>query len=248
MRNALPEYYSSLAPFRNALNSGRGVLMYHHVGPRPRAARIKGLYVGTELFKRQIAELSNAAFSTPAYNGVLTNCGAGPEVFLSFDDGFCDVFHNAFPVLTQHGFRAIQFVVADLFGKTSEWQIPSGDVPGPLMDGAQIKEWLAAGNEIGSHTLTHPRLTQIPVAQAREEITASKKKLEDQFGRKIHHFCYPYGDYNPAVRELVREAGYRTACTTEFGVNVAGTSPFALKRITARYKSRSLKTGFGLFG
>ncbi len=249
MTASLPEYYSSLAPFRDFLLTGRGLLMYHHVAPRPAGARIKGLYVTPKLFQQQMAELNDAGFIAPDYNSILTTANQpGPpraEVFLTFDDGFADVFENAAPILRQHGFRAIQFLVADLIGKTSEWQIPSGDVPGKLMDKSQVQEWLAAGNQIGSHTLTHPRLTQIPVSQAREEISASRKKLEDMFGRPVHHFCYPYGDLNATVMDLVKDAGYRSACTTGSGVNDGATNPFALKRIMARYKSRSLKSLFG---
>jgi peptidoglycan/xylan/chitin deacetylase (PgdA/CDA1 family) len=105
------------------------------------------------------------------------------------------------------------------------------------MDHAEIREWLAAGHEIGSHSCTHPHLSRIPLPQAREEITASKKKLEDLFGRPVEHFCYPYGDRNDAVVDLVREAGYRTACTMDFGVNTVATSPLALRRILARHPS-----------
>jgi peptidoglycan/xylan/chitin deacetylase (PgdA/CDA1 family) len=126
-------------------------------------------------------------------------------------------------------------------GKTSEWQKGSGELPGILMDKTQVKDWLASGQEIGSHTLTHPRLTQISPLQAREEIFASKKRLEDAFGKAIEHFCYPYGDWNPEIREIVREAGYASGCTTKFGVNTPEADPFALKRITVRYPSRKLK-------
>ena len=52
-----------------------------------------------------------------------------------------------------------------------------GEAPAPLMDAAQVKDWLAAGHEIGSHTLTHPWLTRLPLSEAREEISGSKKKL-----------------------------------------------------------------------
>ena len=109
------------------------------------------------------------------------------------------------------------------------------------MDAGQVREWLAAGHDIGSHTLTHPFLTRLSTAQAREEVTASRKKLEDLFSRPILHFCYPYGDWNEAVRDLVAAAGYKTACTTDAGVNTAAESPLSLKRFTARYRSRTLK-------
>ena len=60
------------------------------------------------------------------------------DVFLTFDDGFTDVFNNALPILREHGFRSIQFLVANLLGKTSEWQASSGELPGVLMDKAQM--------------------------------------------------------------------------------------------------------------
>ncbi len=109
------------------------------------------------------------------------------------------------------------------------------------MDAGQVREWQSAGHEIGSHTRTHPFLTQLPPDQAREEITSSRKELEDLFGRPILHFCYPYGDWNERVRDLVAEAGYKTACTTDPGINRPGVSPLALKRFTARYRSRNFK-------
>jgi peptidoglycan/xylan/chitin deacetylase (PgdA/CDA1 family) len=236
-----PRYYSSLGPFRELFATGRAVLTYHHVGARPRGVRLKGLYVNPKLFEQQIAELKADGFETDAFGTVWSNQGRTKAVSVTFDDGFADVYENALPVLRKHGFSSIQFLVTELLGKTSEWQTSSGELPGVLMDEAQIKDWLASGQEIGSHTLTHPWLTQVSLSQAREEICASKKKLEDAFGRVVEHFCYPYGDWNPAIRELVAEAGYKSACTTKFGVNRAEAHPFELKRITARYPSRKLK-------
>ncbi|HVV00691.1 MAG TPA: polysaccharide deacetylase family protein [Verrucomicrobiae bacterium] len=247
----LPACYSRLGPFRELFETARPILMYHHVGPRPRGARLKGLYVSPRLFKIQIEELARAGFKTPPFAECLTNGSAistptatrpPRDIFLTFDDGFVDVFDHALPVLDEHGFSAIQFVLPDLLGKTNEWQERQGDVSHPLMDAAQVREWLAAGQEIGSHSLTHPWLTRIPIAGAREEIFASKKKLEDLFGRRVDHFCYPYGDCNEAIRDLAREAGYRTACTTRRGINEPPLDPFSLNRFTARYPSRSWKS------
>jgi len=228
-------YYSSLGPFQELFATGHALLTYHHVGPRPRRVRLKGLYVSPKLFARQMAELKAAGFETDTFGTVASSEVRPKRIFLTFDDGFSDVFENALPVLRQHGFRSIQFLVADLLGKASEWQKASGEIPGNLMHKVQIEDWLAAGQEIGSHTLTHPRLTQVSLSEAREELSGSKKKLEDTFGKPIEYFCYPYGDWNAEIRDLVAEAGYKSACTTEFGVNSGEADPFALKRITARY-------------
>lgn len=73
--------------------------------------------------------------------------------------------------------------------------------------------------EVGSHTLTHPRLPDIPIEDAVEEITSSKQQLEDVTGKCVTSFCYPYGAYNPVHRDVVRDAGYlfaRTVSRYEF--------------------------------
>jgi peptidoglycan/xylan/chitin deacetylase (PgdA/CDA1 family) len=204
---------------------------------------MKGLYVSPKLFRRQLDELQGARFHTPAFGSILQG-GANPrrQVFLTIDDGFTDVLEHALPALRAHGFRAILFLVVDLIGKTSEWQRRDNDVPQPLMDATQIREWIEAGQEIGSHTRSHPYLTRLDLEKAREEIVGSKQRLEDKFGQAVDHFCYPFGDWNPAVRDRVGEAGYRTACTTRPGVNGAEQDPLVLNRFTARYPSRKLST------
>jgi peptidoglycan/xylan/chitin deacetylase (PgdA/CDA1 family) len=164
---------------------------------------------------------------------------------ITFDDGYVNVLRHALEPLATTGFTAVQYLVADLLGRCNEWDVALGEAAEPMLDAGQVRQWLAAGHDIGSHTRTHPYLTRIPLAQAREEIVASKRKLEDLFHRPIEHFCYPYGDWNDAVRDLVAEAGYRTACTTQPGVNDADSSPLALKRVTARYASRRLGNLFG---
>ena len=105
------------------------------------------------------------------------------RVVFIFDDGFVNVLTHALDPLAANGFRAIQFLVADRIGQMNEWNRADGEVLAPLMDAAQIRDWLTAGHQIGSHTLTHPYLTRLSLAQAREEITASKKKLENLFRR-----------------------------------------------------------------
>ncbi len=239
---ALPGYYHTLAPFRESFQTGTPILTYHKLGPRPFGVRLKGLYVSEKLFAQQLAELRAAGFITPPFAEMIQPAtSAVPRIALTFDDGFSNVLRHGLAPLTRYQFRAIQFLVADLLGKTNEWDARSGEAREALMDASQIRDWLAAGHEIGSHTLTHPHLTRLSPNVAREEIFASKKKLEDLFGRPVEHFCYPYGDYNEAVRELVAEAGYRTACTTVSGVNLPTENPLELKRHTARYQSLSLK-------
>lgn len=70
---------------------------------------------------------------------------------------------------------------------------------------------LAQLHEIGAHTITHPVLTDIPLADARQEIEDSKKWLEDVLGQAVTSFCYPRGAHNQQLLTLVKAAGYRMA-------------------------------------
>jgi peptidoglycan/xylan/chitin deacetylase (PgdA/CDA1 family) len=245
MRPSVPAHFHTLKPFLDLFKAGVPILMYHKIGPRPPGARLRGLYVRRERFVRQLEEFQEAGFAscTPAQANAKSRSNAAPNrrVVLSFDDGFRNVFQNALEPLAQRQFRAIQFLVSNCIGKLNEWDLRDGEVPEPLMDTAQVREWLRAGHRIGSHSLTHPRLTRLSLRDAQEEILASKKKLEDTFGVAVEDFCYPYGDWNQAVRDLVMEAGYRTACTTDYGVNLPATPPLELRRITVRHPTRSLK-------
>ncbi len=242
VRQALPGQYHKLKPFAGLFQTGVPILMYHKIGVRPSRVRLKGLYVSREVFERQLAELRQAGFVTCSAPEACANGVAVRRITLTFDDGFRNVLENAAGPLAQARFRATQFLVPSFIGKLNEWDLRDGEAPEPLMDAVQIREWIGAGHRIGSHSSSHHCLTRLTLRDAREEIFASKKKLEDMFGAPVEDFCYPYGEWNPAVRDLVIEAGYRTACTTQFGVNTPATPPFALFRISVRHPTRTLRS------
>jgi peptidoglycan/xylan/chitin deacetylase (PgdA/CDA1 family) len=233
------QVYVSLAPFRRAFAAGLPILMYHKVARPRRDSIARGLYVTPALFRRQMQELRRAGYASASLTGAPVSSSPN-QIVITFDDGFANVLDNALEALREAGFRAIQFLVADRLGRRNDWDAARGDRAEPLMDAAQVRDWLAAGNEIGSHTLSHPRLSQLSRDDARREIADSRKKLQDLFGVGVDHFCYPFGDFNSEVRDLVMAAGYATACGTEPGVNTRATDRFALKRHLAGHRRPGL--------
>jgi len=242
---ALPDYYSELRPFLKDFNEGHPILCYHKIARPPAKARIKGLYLDPDLFLSQMNEISQAAFISMLPNEATHSNGS--SITITFDDGFANNLTEAAPLMQQSGIRAINYLVADRIGQTSDWEASEGGEADSLMNESQIRDWLAAGHWIGAHTCTHPRLSRLPRDRAREEITAGRKKLEDRFGIPVEHFAYPYGDYDDTTVELVREAGFKTACTMHRGINLTETPALELKRWTARYPSRTLKNLFRHF-
>lgn len=231
-----PGEFASLARDRWMFADGTVILMYHKIAPAPLSTNLPVLYVNPRHFARQMDELlASGAACVPIAEVCSAPRNDTGAFCVTFDDGFRNVFDAALPVLRTRKLRSIQYIVGSLIGGEDAWDRAIGEPPQPLMDDTQIREWLAEDQEIGSHTLTHPRLTQIPREQARREIFDSKKLLEDRFGRGIDHFCYPYGDHNDVIVDLVGEAGYASACTVEFGAaRVArDTRATALPRVMA---------------
>ena len=135
-------------------------------------------------------------------------------------------------------------VLAELARKLLKADVASIRIPGLMLTWDEVRELNREGVDIGSHTVTHPIMTQISEEGAEQEIRDSKRLLEQQLDHPVRHFCYPNGsaeDFSPAIERMVQEAGFVSATTTIPGVNRAGENRFALKRIDAvRPSLRSL--------
>lgn len=152
-------------------------------------------------------------------------------VLLTFDDGFADFASDALPTLTRFGFPATLYVATAYIGGTSLWLRREREAARPMLTWQQLSRIAASGIECGAHTHTHPQLDAIPIAAARREITYSGEVLAQHLGRAITTFAYPFGYYTPAIRQLVREAGYASACAVNYAMSAPGEDPFALSRL-----------------
>jgi peptidoglycan/xylan/chitin deacetylase (PgdA/CDA1 family) len=83
----------------------------------------------------------------------------------------------------------------------------------------ELRRLASDGLILGAHTRTHPLLTQIPVEEARQEITGSCRDLETQIGDVLPIFCYPDGAYDEAAIGILKEEKCALAFTTVHGQN-----------------------------
>lgn len=220
------------------------ILMYHNIAHPPADGGLKGLYVSPAMFRFQMWYLKVSGFAVVPLHHVTemegNNSSSTKVVALTFDDGYEDFYVNAFPILQKYGYPATVFVVSDLVGTTNSWDENSLGIRKQLMTWDRIRQLSAYNVFFGSHTRTHPFLTKIGHEDAKEEIYGSKKTIEEQTGVHVDTFCYPYGDCNHAVIEMVREAGYKVAVTTNRGSVRTGDDPLVLRRAFIRYNTHPL--------
>ena len=219
---------------------GLVILMYHKIGQPLAGSRLHDLYVGRRAFDRQMSEFAAAGQRPVPYGEALATIEAGGSGFcLTFDDAFANVFDHALPILRARGLRAMLFVVAR--ADRQKRRMGSRRRRAAATAHGRTPDQRVAGRRAGNrraHPSRTPHLAEIPPAQARAEIFDGKKRLEDRFGVPVRHFCYPYGNYDARVRDLVAEAGYASACITArdaatFGANRPGVHPLELRRIMA---------------
>jgi len=216
------------------------ILMYHHIG---RNAPTQW-WVKTKNFHRQMKKLKKAGYKSIRLRDIYdykmkkVDLPLHP-IIITFDDGYRNFLTEAFPILKKYGFTATIFIITD---KTAD----SGD---ERMDNSWDRKseskyrdehliwpelrWLAEkGIEIGSHTRTHPNLTQLEKADLKKEIRESKRVLEERLGIPIESFCYPGGKRNLPIAETVKEAGYTAAVIVTSGIeNTEKMNLFNLKSI-----------------
>jgi len=135
------------------------------------------------------------------------------NVVITFDDGYEDVYLNAFSILQKYGFNAFIFIITGFVGKSNSWDFNLGRKRKKHLSWKQIKEMSQFGFGFGSHTVNHPDLTKINTNWVEYELKKSKEVLEDKLGKEVIFLSYPFGRYNRFVQEEAQRLGYKRAYT-----------------------------------
>ncbi len=139
-------------------------------------------------------------------------------VVVTFDDGYSDNYTEALPILEQRGMKATVFMVTNNVG-----------LPGYLT-WDQLHDMEKRGIELGSHTANHLPLTNMTVAEARDEARKSKLMMEWKGLKTVFVLSYPNGKYDKFLPDILKEEEYLAAVTGDAGLNTFQTDPYRLLR------------------
>jgi peptidoglycan/xylan/chitin deacetylase (PgdA/CDA1 family) len=207
-----------------------------------------GLSTGVDDFRRHLDALEDWGATVLPLRQATAGLASGtlPDraVVLTFDDGYASVVETAWPLLRERSMPATLFVVS---GSLSTDLRFAWDECEPVHDRHRLAtsdELLGAaaeGLDLGSHTVSHPWLPELPAAELEREMVDSRAALEELLGRPVRSLAYPTGGWTPRVRAAAEAAGYEVAITVDRGLNTPRTPLLSLRRSFAPTDVRDLR-------
>lgn len=194
------------------------ILCYHGVLDNPWG--ISSLFVRVNEFETQMKYLSENGYTPLFASEISAAKNYEKPVIITFDDGYLDVYTNAFPILKKYNMKANVYMI-------SGWI--NGDV---YMSTDMTKEMSASSLiEIGSHTVDHKSLAYLTNEQIEQELKQSKEDLENMLNTKIKVLAYPKGSYDNRVINSAKKY-YDYALSTNNGMeNPEYLNKYTLNRI-----------------
>ena len=197
------------------------VLMYHKIGLPPEDIRNPRTCVSMERFSWQMRYLRRRGYRIILprelvfhYRGESTIYGR--SVLIAFDDVSQTCLTRALPKLYELGITATVFIVEGHINSRANWNREGNGLNDALLSNNEIHQLVRNGWDIGAHSMSHTRMTELTGEEAGREIRLSKSTLENLFFIPIRTFAYPYGNFFPEHTEMVREAGFDLGVTTHY--------------------------------
>jgi peptidoglycan/xylan/chitin deacetylase (PgdA/CDA1 family) len=208
--------------------SGASLLIYHRVG----GASTDELDVSTEDFRAQVDEL--AGRPVVGLDDAVDAAERGDidhRIVLTFDDGFRDVYDNAWPLLRERDLPFTVYLTTGFVGGAMRWEGSTAKEQGaPALTWDQLREMVESGLcTVGNHTHTHVK----PDLLTGDELDRCNELVEQHLRVVPRHFAYTWGIPVPAMGPELRER-FRTCATGQLGRNVQGTNPLHYTRIPVR--------------
>jgi peptidoglycan/xylan/chitin deacetylase (PgdA/CDA1 family) len=214
-----------------AVSAGRAgipILLYHSISDHADAENLP-FTVSPAVFAEHLDVVASSGLSVLTVGQLVAarRKGAklnGSTVVITADDGYADTRDVFAETLLAAGMSATVYVSTGTIGQ---------EVRGKeMLSWSATRDLAAMGIEVGSHGHHHLQLDTRPHRRVAEELRRSRQQLEDQLGQPSETFAYPYGYHTPKILDLVRRAGFESACAVKNALSHDDDDIFALSRLT----------------
>ncbi|OQX21594.1 MAG: hypothetical protein BWK75_02830 [Candidatus Altiarchaeales archaeon A3] len=184
-------------------------------------------------FEKQMKFLRKHSYDVVSLHELLklinNNENLKKKVVITFDDGYEDNYTKAFPIMKKYDIPASIFMVASLVGRKD------------FLSWDQLREMSENNIDIGGHTMTHAKLSEIKDEQRlRYELYDSKKVLEKGLKKNVDFFAYPFNsEFDDKIIKIIKDSGYKAACDGNIG-NKYPDSIYTLRRTGVGIVSKNL--------
>ncbi|MFH1877408.1 MAG: polysaccharide deacetylase family protein [Candidatus Omnitrophota bacterium] len=198
------------------------VLMYHSIEDNPEST----LSVSPENFAKQIKFLRDNKYSVISLGELVRGIKEGRKfdhntVVVTFDDGFEDNYLKAFPILARYRIPASVFLVSGYMGNKKGY-----------LNWDQVRLMNNNGIDFGGHTRTEVYLPAVKDTEKLwEEIALCREDIKNNAGFEPDFFCYPTGGFNDKIKDTIKKAGYKGACTTNRGKDRFNKDVYEINRV-----------------
>lgn len=200
------------------------ILTYHSVNYEDSL-----ISVTPENFDRQLAYLKTKGYEVISLNELVEGIKSNKKfnrktVVITFDDGRKDNYIYGLPVLKKYHFPTMIFLAANEVNNKPDF-----------LTWDEVRVMMKHNVLFGAHTKNHAYLASMGSdVRLLDEIEGSKRMIEENINTSIEYFSYPYGAFNENVKRIVRESGFKGACTTNIGSGRFNEDIYAIKRIRVK--------------
>ena len=180
--------------------------------------------VAPQVLDRQLRHLLRRGYRPRTLSAALRDRGSDRQgnektLVVTFDDAFRSVHDAGFDVLDRLQIPATVFVPTDVateaglmtWSSLGRWAGTAHEPELRCMSWTEVRRLSESGWEIGSHTCSHPKLTEIEASQAEDELSRSRAACESALQRACLSLAYPFGASDARVARLAEASGYEQA-------------------------------------
>lgn len=215
---------------RGYAESSFNILVYHHVATDTPASTS----VSPEQFRQHLQLIKESGYQVVELASALKTIRQGGQleqasVAITFDDGFADIYSQAWPLLKEYDFPFTVFVSTDAIDQKLKG----------MLSWDQVRELHQQGVTIANHTTDHDYLVryekydQAWLENISEKITTAQQRLETELNSELPKWlAYPYGEFNRPLQQLLEQLDYLGFAQHSGGV-WQGTDFLAIPRFAA---------------